>query len=335
MVCRNCTCLSNCRLRYALLWWLAHFNRWQHQTNESLTKAISCPTVDTAASAAAAVIGSCQPPESSAAHTSIGATPATAAHAADAGSLLEAHPSAEGPALLALLALLKWADSLCGADAAAVAASGGHSRRSSSGSGWDSASSSDGYHGRIAPALSFNVVLDERQHGTQSLLHSGLSRLQGECVCVCLLTSSNLPQWRSSAVFPPEYSLGLVPVGRQARGVKLSHKSSSLIRGMLPVCVLGTAPCLLLTPAGPALCVAIKGISSLSADKLGQLLQWGAPLARTSSSAGPSASASAAGPAAIQQGLSSAWAVTDVLQVGQGLAMVCVLGVEGSLYLGT
>jgi hypothetical protein len=72
-----------------------------------------------------------------------------------------------------LLSLLKWADSLC----ATAASADGYHGRGSSGSG-SSGGGTEGLRGR--PALSFDVVLDERQHGTQSLLHSGLSRLQGE-----------------------------------------------------------------------------------------------------------------------------------------------------------
>jgi hypothetical protein len=87
---------------------------------------------------------------------------AAAGSVGDIASLLGRHAAeaAAGPALTALLSILKWADGLC----AAV----GHAKRGKS----------DG-QGHGMPALSFNVILDERQHGTQSLLHSGLSRLQG------------------------------------------------------------------------------------------------------------------------------------------------------------
>lgn len=105
-------------------------------------------------------------------------------------------------------------------------------------------------------------------------------------------------------------------------------------------------------PAGPALCVTIRGINSLPADKLSQLLtlSGGSPVAqleRTSSAAattagsGSEGAASAggmpAGAAAVQQGLSSAWAVTDVLQVrscevrtcGHPAAWPCITSTPG------
>lgn len=149
--------------------------RWQHQASDNSTKAISCPTVDAAATAAAAVISSCTPAHhdpTSTAHpasaTAAAAASAAAASADNVASLLGQQPveaAAAGPALTALLSILKWADGLC---AVAGPAASGHGKRASS----------DG-QGLGVPSLSFNVVLDERQHGTQSLLHSGLSRLQG------------------------------------------------------------------------------------------------------------------------------------------------------------
>ena len=145
--------------------------RWQHQTSESLTKAISCPSVDAAAAAAAAVIRSCSPPHQDTASAAGPAPTMQVTGPSDqATRLLGSQPAAAaaGPVLTVLLSLLKWVDSLC-----AVAAPGeGYHGRGSSGSG-----GIEGLRGR--PPLSFDVVLDERQHGTQSLLHSGLSRLQG------------------------------------------------------------------------------------------------------------------------------------------------------------
>lgn len=67
--------------------------------------------------------------------------------------------------------------------------------------------------------------------------------------------------------------------------------------------------------AGPALCVAIKGISSLPAERLGQLLSSSGRGGPSSLTPGQPASNHASGVAALQQGLGSAWAVTDVLQV--------------------
>jgi hypothetical protein len=145
--------------------------RWQHQTNESVTNAIPCPSVDAAAAAAAAVITSSTQPQQGASTAHPVSATAAAAGAQAPDSLLWQEPSAPatGPALSALLSILKWADGLCGTRAAAT----GHHKRSSGGG--------DGIGSQqLGPALSFNVVLDERQHGTQSLLHSGLSRLQGE-----------------------------------------------------------------------------------------------------------------------------------------------------------
>jgi len=67
--------------------------------------------------------------------------------------------------------------------------------------------------------------------------------------------------------------------------------------------------------AGPALCVAIKGISSLPAEKLGQLLSSSGRGGPGSLAPGQPVSNHASGIAALHQGLGSAWAVTDVLQV--------------------
>lgn len=160
--------------------------RWQHQTSESLTKAISCPSVDAAAAAAAAVIGSCAPSQQDGAAATSPLPAVTAPSLASqepASSLLGSQPpaGAEGPVLTALLSMLKWADSVC---AVAAPGSGGHYKRGSSGSGGAGGGSGEGQAG--TPALSFSVVLDERQHGTQSLLHSGLSRLQGEVLCAAV-----------------------------------------------------------------------------------------------------------------------------------------------------
>lgn len=171
--------------------------RWQHQASDSLTKVISCPTIEAAAAAAADVLGSCQQQHAaSTAHPTQSA--ATGQDAEDAGTLLAQQPDVPvGAALSALLSILKWADGIC---AAGAVSSGGpasrHRRGSSSGGSMEAVGSSDG--GGHGPRLAFNVVLDERQHGTQSLLHSGLSRLQGKggaawpwCVCVrCVLTSA-------------------------------------------------------------------------------------------------------------------------------------------------
>jgi hypothetical protein len=152
--------------------------RWQHQTNESVTNAIACPSLDAAATAAAAVISSSAQlqTDASTAHPAPAVAPAAGAQVPD--SLLWQEPSAAatGPALSALLSILKWSDGLC-ATRATGAGTGQYKRSSSGGIG----SGGDGIAGQLlGPALSFGVVLDERQHGTQSLLHSGLSRLQGE-----------------------------------------------------------------------------------------------------------------------------------------------------------
>lgn len=72
--------------------------------------------------------------------------------------------------LTTLLSILRWADAL-GATTA-LAAAGPAPKQNRSGA-------VPYQRPKWPPALSFNVVLDERQHGTQSLLHSGLSRLQG------------------------------------------------------------------------------------------------------------------------------------------------------------
>jgi hypothetical protein len=94
--------------------------------------------------------------------------------------------------LTALLSILKWADGLAAANAS-TAGAGNRLKRTSTG----------GYERLPAPpAVSFNVVLDERQHGTQSLLHSGLSRHQGVCGSVlcspdadtCVAARSSPPQ---------------------------------------------------------------------------------------------------------------------------------------------
>lgn len=142
--------------------------RWQHQTSDSLTKAISCPTVDAAAAAAAAVIGSCTAGTAHAGSTSAAGLAATAT---DTGLLGQQPPeAAAGPVLTALLSILRWADVLGATTALAAAGSAPAQKRSSAG---------PYERPRWPAALCFNVVLDERQHGTQSLLHSGLSRLQG------------------------------------------------------------------------------------------------------------------------------------------------------------
>jgi hypothetical protein len=82
--------------------------------------------------------------------------------------------------------------------------------------------------------------------------------------------------------------------------------------------MLSTAVCV---AAGPALCVAVRGISGLPADKLAQLLSLfsgsaGTPANRSSGGvAAGSAAAGQSGASVVQMGLASAWAVTDVLQV--------------------
>lgn len=71
------------------------------------------------------------------------------------------------------------------------------------------------------------------------------------------------------------------------------------------------------------MCVTVKGISSLPADKLGQLLTLSGSSAgtlaaqRMPAGAAPAGGSpgSGSGVAAVQQGLASAWAVTDVVQV--------------------
>jgi hypothetical protein len=174
-----------CKPETLLLWLLFDFcrYRWQHQASESMSRAISCPTVDAAAAAAATVIGSCMhasqhSPAAAAAKPEVSGASAQVPEASAAGGLLgsQAADTACGPVLLTLLSLLHWADNLCHATGRASESwrHGGSSSRSSG-----SSSSSDDVRHRDNAVLSFNVVLDERQHGTQSLLHSGLSRLQG------------------------------------------------------------------------------------------------------------------------------------------------------------
>jgi hypothetical protein len=80
--------------------------------------------------------------------------------------------------------------------------------------------------------------------------------------------------------------------------------------------------CHVCVAAGPALCVAVRGISGMPADRLAQLMSLfsgsvGAPANRSSAGIAPGGSAAAgqSGAAVVQMGLASAWAVTDVLQV--------------------
>lgn len=192
--------------------------RWQHQASEGMTKAIHCPSVDAAAAAAATVISTCQPQQPQ--HDGPAAAAAAAHQPTDtdtAASLIGAQrlsEAASGPALAALLSILKWADSFAGGASASGSSrqvpASGHNRRSSGGSGSSglleagvggssvSGAGAGGQQQRGGPGLSFSVVLDERQHGTQSLLHSGLSRLQGKMVwgqllrCMLLLTAAEV-----------------------------------------------------------------------------------------------------------------------------------------------
>lgn len=82
--------------------------------------------------------------------------------------------------------------------------------------------------------------------------------------------------------------------------------------------------CCVCLSAGPALCVTVRGINALPAEKLSQLLAgssssvWGTPSRSTAggSAAAGAGAAGSSGAAVLQMGLASAWAVTDVLQVG-------------------
>jgi sacsin len=140
--------------------------RWQHQEGQQLASSIGCCTAEEAASAAAALLGSVSTwqPEPA-------AQPATAdgqQAPAPALSLLDspAAAAAEGPAHAVLSSILRWADQLC-----ATEASRGRLRSSGDcGAGGPPVARRD---------VSFSVVLDERQHGTQSLLHAGLCKQQG------------------------------------------------------------------------------------------------------------------------------------------------------------
>jgi hypothetical protein len=138
--------------------------RWQHQVGQQLTSSISCPSVDAAVAAAAAVLATSSTTTQPAAAAGADSHNLAAAGPAAAPASLLGRPAAEGPLLAVLMSILRWADQHCAAGTARI---GRHS----------SSSSSSG--GSLQLDLSFSVVLDERQHGTQSLLHPGLAKLQG------------------------------------------------------------------------------------------------------------------------------------------------------------
>jgi hypothetical protein len=150
--------------------------RYQHDVGQQLTISIACPGLEEAAATAAAVWNATAGERSTTSSTS--PTPQPVAAGAASGSAVsltrDVPPESSGPVLSVLLALMAWADQLKTTEAVPQAAAAG---------GADCGSGSSA--GRF---VGISVVLDERQHGTQSLLHPGLARLQGDCDSVCFWT---------------------------------------------------------------------------------------------------------------------------------------------------
>lgn len=171
-----------------LLHWLLLCHRYQHEVNQQLTANIPCPSVNDAAAAAAVILASCSPAGTPAAGSTTGSTATNAAAGESSSSSSDTQaasvtvsgmvgpPSNDctGAVSAVLLALLAWADQLKTADAA-------------------------GDEGSVRHVGSMGVVLDERQHGTESLLHPGLAKLQGD------FTQSTHNVSRQMHLMPVEY----------------------------------------------------------------------------------------------------------------------------------